>query len=119
MKGTWRIFRLLLVAKTLPQVCAQHRDKVAVAAGPHKTEPGPKPLRCWSPSFQAFKASLFLAFSRHASWPPGEVGFPGACLEYRKGFTWALQSWIPILGLHLFQSETTQLSVQVTGVGGE
>lgn len=48
MKGTWSLFRLLLVADTT--VCPQHRDKVAVAAGlPHKTEPGTKPLCCWSP----------------------------------------------------------------------
>lgn len=38
-------------------------DKVAVAADlPHKKEPGPKPLRCWPPSFQAYKALFPLPF---------------------------------------------------------
>lgn len=119
MKGTWSIFRLLLVAKTyhksVPSTGIRWRWQQVFPTKPSQVQSHCVAGRLLSKPSKP----LFLAFSRHASRPPGEVGFPGACLEYPKASPWALQSWIPILGLHLFQSETTQLSVQVTGVGGE
>lgn len=106
----------------LTAVRPQHRGRAAVAAGlPRKTEPGTKPLCCWSPFplFQAFEASPFLAFSLHASWLPEEVSFPGACLESpERDLAWPSRVGPRPWPQPQPVSETTQLGVQVTGVGG-
>lgn len=82
----------------------------------HKTEPGTKPLCCWPPFLLPKPSRPLLPFPFR---PPGCLGSerPRCLLGMaRKGSPWASraasQAWASAC------SETTQPSVQVTGVGG-
>lgn len=58
----WSIFRLLLVMRTYRKSVRSTGIRWQWQQVFPKTEPCPKPLHCWSPSFQAFETSFSLPF---------------------------------------------------------